>query len=253
MSGRTATITVLIAAALLVPVSGAAPLARSGPGQVALLEVYSSEGCSSCPPAEEWLTRLSTRPGLWTEVVPVVFHVDYWDALGWTDPLSARRFTERQQAQASAWGGEGGVYTPGFVLNGQEWRDWHRHDTARTATPRPTGILTIEQTGQGRFTVTFQPQAGGPPASSYTVHAALLGCGLVSNVTAGENAGRRLTHDFAVIDDAEETLQPAGDGRFTRDITFSRPSTLTPPRRAIAAWVSPIGHLEPLQAAGAYL
>ena len=71
----------------------AAPLAQSGPLKVALLEVYSSEGCSSCPPAEEWVSRLSHRSGLWSEFVPVVFHVDYWDSLGWKDALAERQFS----------------------------------------------------------------------------------------------------------------------------------------------------------------
>src|ERR1700733_854948 len=89
---------------------------ESGPSQVSLLELYTSEGCSSCPPAEAWLSALSQSPELWKAVVPVAFHVDYWDNLGWKDWFSSREFTQRQRRYAANWG-SGSVYTPAFILN----------------------------------------------------------------------------------------------------------------------------------------
>src|SRR6266704_4673726 len=73
---------------------------QSSGEQVALLELYTSEGCSSCPPAETWLSRLKESPGLWKDFVPVAFHVDYWDYLGWRDPWSSKTFIYRQHAYA---------------------------------------------------------------------------------------------------------------------------------------------------------
>jgi hypothetical protein len=100
----------------------AAPFSfKSGENQAALVELYTSEGCSSCPPAEAWLSRLKDGPGLWKEFVPVAFHVDYWDYLGWRDKWSAEAFSARQRAYASAWHNDN-IYTPGFILNGSEWR-----------------------------------------------------------------------------------------------------------------------------------
>lgn len=89
--------------------------------RVHLVELFTSEGCSSCPPADDWLRGLKTERGLWREFVPVAFHVDYWDNLGWPDRLASPRFTERQRAYAAAWRANT-VYTPGFVLDGREWR-----------------------------------------------------------------------------------------------------------------------------------
>ena len=80
-----------------------------------LLELYSSEGCSSCPPAEAWLGNLRETPGLWRDFVPVAFHVNYWDRLGWPDRFASKAFTDREYVYASAWG-SGTVYTPCFVL-----------------------------------------------------------------------------------------------------------------------------------------
>src|SRR5882724_9692041 len=103
---------------------------QSSQKQTTLLELYSSEGCSSCPPAETWFSRLKESPGLWKDFVPVAFHVDYWDYLGWRDPWSSKTFTDRQHAYARAWRSDS-VYTPGFVLNGKEWRTWSRSQSVR--------------------------------------------------------------------------------------------------------------------------
>src|SRR4051812_9133614 len=91
----------------------------SGQTRTHLLELYSSEGCSSCPPAEAWVGGLREAPGLWRDFVPVAFHVAYWDQLGWRDRFATPEFNARQYAYASAWGTES-VYTPEFVLDGAE-------------------------------------------------------------------------------------------------------------------------------------
>src|SRR3954471_82099 len=113
MSMRLMILSCLLAAAL-----GAAPARfASGETRTHVLELYSSEGCSSCPPAEAWLGSLRDAPGLLRDFVPVAFRVAYWDGLGWRDRFASKEFTARQYAYAAAWGSDG-VYTPGFVLNG---------------------------------------------------------------------------------------------------------------------------------------
>lgn len=96
-------------------------LLNRGPKKVQLLELFTSEGCSSCPPAEASLSRLVNDSRLWREFVPVAFHVDYWDRFGWKDPFASVEWTKRQQTYAENWKAET-VYTPAFVLNGREWR-----------------------------------------------------------------------------------------------------------------------------------
>ena len=86
-----------------------------------LIELYTSEGCSSCPPAEKWLSGFLKDPGLWTHRVPVAFHVDYWDRLGWKDKYASRENTLRQYRLRDE-GALKSIYTPGFLVNGQEWR-----------------------------------------------------------------------------------------------------------------------------------
>ena len=105
------------------PMSQAAPCtATSGAGTAALVELYTSEGCSSCPPADRWLASLGSRyPD--GNVVPLALHVDYWDYIGWKDPYAKREFSLRQrkfsQLQRMAL-----VYTPQVLLQGRDFRAW---------------------------------------------------------------------------------------------------------------------------------
>src|SRR5260370_30783575 len=87
--------------------------------QTVLLELFTSEGCSSCPPAESWLSQLKQKPGLWSDFVPVAFHFDYWDYLGWRDRWASQQFSDRQRGYASSCSNHS-VYTPRFVLHGNE-------------------------------------------------------------------------------------------------------------------------------------
>ena len=113
----------------------------SGENRVHLLELYSSEGCSSCPPAEEWLGALREAPGLWRDFIPIVFPVDYWDHLGWRDRYGRKAYTTRQYAYATQWRSNN-VYTPEFVLDGVEWRSAERGPLP--AATAHTGVLTVD-------------------------------------------------------------------------------------------------------------
>ncbi len=94
---------------------------ESKPVKTHLIELFTLEGCSSCPPAEAWLSRLKDNSRIWQDFVPMAFHVDYWDHLGWRDPYAAKAWTARQYAYSARWNSSS-VYTPGFVLDGREWR-----------------------------------------------------------------------------------------------------------------------------------
>src|SRR5947207_690518 len=115
---------------------------QSSENRVALLELFTSEGCSSCPPAETWLSGLRSSAGLWKEFVPVAFHVDYWDYLGWRDPWASAGFSDRQRAYAALWHSDS-TYTPGFVLNGKEWRPLLRPKDGPRSSRSKSGCLII--------------------------------------------------------------------------------------------------------------
>src|SRR5213083_577539 len=136
---------------------------QSSGKQTALIELYTSEGCSSCPPAETWLSRLKESPGLWKDFVPVAFHVDYWDYLGWRDPWAAKEFSDRQRAYARSWRG-GAVYTPGFVLNGKEWRDWSGLKDGLRPSGATAGLLRVSSSDITHWQVSFASSTPGEAA-----------------------------------------------------------------------------------------
>src|SRR2546422_1165393 len=181
---------------------------QSSGEQTALIELYTSEGCSSCPPAETWLSRLKASPGLWKDFVPLAFHVDYWDYLGWRDLWASKSFSDRQRAYAKQWRSDS-IYTPGFVLNGKEWRDWSGRKDGPKSGGAKAGVLTVISSDTNRWQVIFAP--ANTDGADYEVHAALLASGLSSDVKAGENRGRLLRHDFVVLTLVKAALVRSGD------------------------------------------
>src|SRR6267154_5087398 len=146
----------------------AAPLAAaprhftSGEGRTHLLELYTSEGCSSCPPAEAWLGDLRDAPGLWRDFVPVAFHVVYWDQLGWRDRFASKEYTARQYAYSAAWGSDT-VYTPGFVLDGAEWRRSGKPDrkSTRLNSSHPSisyAVFCLKKKKKNKYSTVLQTQ-----------------------------------------------------------------------------------------------
>jgi hypothetical protein len=214
----------------------------SGTGRTHLIELYTSEGCSSCPPAEKWLGELRAHPGLWRDFVPVAFHVNYWDKLGWPDRFASREFTQREYALAAAWNSES-VYTPCFALDGGEWRMRDSHEIP-AAGANSAGVLTVEYENDGTLRIAFAPSTHG----EYTVQAAILGGGIVSAVRAGENEGRTLHHDFIAL--ALKTA-PLRNGR--AELTLRVPAVADVPHHALAVWVTRTGELTPVQATGGWL
>jgi hypothetical protein len=229
---------------------GAAPLQFTSPEtRVTLLELYTSEGCSSCPPADRWLSGLRDDPRLWREVVPVAFHVDYWDAIGWPDRFASAAHSERQRTYARS-GHVGSVYTPGFVVDGREWRGWFRGGSPTIGGGARSGVLALEVDG-ARVSARYVPDAAADPAGPLELHVVRLGFGLVTEVAAGENSGRTLRHDFAVLDHRHVPL--ADDGEALRAALESPQPGRGAERYAIAAWVASRGDPAPLQAVGGWL
>lgn len=234
----------LLMTPLLMNAEPSAAVLQSGPEKVSLLELYTSEGCSSCPPAEKWLSGLKGSPRLWKDFAPVAFHVDYWDRLGWRDPFSDKAFSDRQTSYAESWHSEN-VYTPAFVLNGKEWLGWRLSQGGPGASRVQAGLLAVSGSEPGRWKVTFEPaQTNQGP---YEVHAALLANG-ISDVKAGENRGRHLEHDFAAVQFV--TVPMSRDHGVYRG-QFALP--LSPNRSAIAVWVTEREKLEAIQAVGGWI
>jgi hypothetical protein len=194
-------------AAALAPAQAADCSARSGPHTAALVELYTSEGCNSCPPADRWLQGLGARGYAPERVVPLSLHVNYWDYIGWKDPYAQQRFSDRQRRLAQVMRARI-VYTPQVLLQGRDFRSWHTGGSfdeavARiNARPPQASIALRLQGGRGdtldtRVSATLRDPAGQPEAVLYL---ASYENKLVSSVSAGENRGRTLQHDYVVFE-----------------------------------------------------
>ncbi len=175
--------------------------ANSGPQRVALLELYTSEGCSSCPPADRFLSGIASQGISPERMVPLALHVDYWDYIGWKDRFANPAFAARQRDLVRSAGGRT-VYTPQFMLNTRDYRAMRSDALARAVDEinrKPAGAdikLALKPLAKDsiEIAVTATPKTG----NNAMLYVALYQNDLSSEVRAGENSGVRLHHDYVV-------------------------------------------------------
>ena len=199
--------------------------AHSPAHRVALVELYSSEGCNSCPPADNWLSQWKNS-GATQSIVPLALHVDYWNSLGWTDRFSQHRFTERQQALTDLAGGHT-IYTPEIFVSGRELRSWSQRDSFESrigkvvAEPAQANVaLELKaQQAPGAFNVTAQFTSKlTDPAGQLEAYVAVYENSLSSQVGAGENSGVTLHHERVVRQWIGPVPLVAGNAQIRRDV-----------------------------------
>jgi hypothetical protein len=204
--------------------------AASSERTAAVIELYTSEGCDSCPPADRWLAGL--KPGN-ASPVALAFHVDYWDRLGWRDRFASAAYTKRQYLQASRRGGEV-VYTPQVLLQGRDFDAWRRGDAAAViaaAGARPARAkidLAVDSSTPDAVAIDLRvriPDARDRARALIAV--ALTQDGLSSEVKAGENAGKRLAHEH-VVRAFESGIAVGPDGELQRRLRFELPADRGP-------------------------
>jgi len=207
-----------------------------------LIALYTSEGCSSCPPADARLAGLLDHPQLWQRVVPLAFHVDYWDYLGWRDPFASAAFSQRQRDHYRA-GHLRSVYTPAWLVDGAEWRGYFQRQAWPQPTARDGGRLRAELDGT-RLHIRYSNAPGALDNRALSAHVAVLGFDLSSRVTAGENRGRRLAHQFVVTQ--QQTVAGRGEWWFDLHRTAGE-------RQALVVWIAAAQQAAPLQVVAGWL
>jgi hypothetical protein len=220
---------------------------------VALVELFTSEGCSSCPPADDVLNALAADArARGTPVYALAMHVDYWDSLGWPDPFASPQLTARQGDYARAFGRRG-LYTPQMVVGGTEEFTGSDDDRAREAVARALARSTSASLGarvraetSGELAVAYEARGAGAGAH---VYAALVEDGLVVHVRAGENANRSLRHDGVVRSLVSSALGETARG----ELRLRPPAGVVAARASVVAWVdvpaAPPGQGRPVVAA----
>ena len=174
--------------------------AKSPEHRVSLLELYTSEGCSSCPPADEFLSGLHSAGVTNNQLIPLAFHVTYWDYIGWKDPYASSEHDERQRNNTQYYEVKT-IYTPQFVFNGSDYRDYeHFSSNVRKA------ILQIAQVGltlkaknsEKQTRVELKTDLLKDDIDDVVFYIVLYENKLVSDVSEGENEGKTLHHDYVV-------------------------------------------------------
>lgn len=230
-----------LAATLIAPLAAwsatePACLAVSGPQRVPVIELYTSEGCSSCPPADQWLSRLRGQP-----VVAQAFHVAYWDYIGWKDRFASPLHEQRQRALARA-DGSGGVYTPQVRRDGLDWPAWRHQPLASQRPAAARASIELRRVeGAQRFEARVRP---GPGVTGWTAYWTVTEDAHGSQVRAGENDGAYLQHDFVVRQYVPLSRPQQGEQTLTLHAWPAQPQH---PRR-INLVVSAVESGEPLQA-----
>ncbi len=226
--------TLMLSAAIAAGLAGTSYAAScektSGPGTAAVLELYTSEGCSSCPPADKWLSGVSRAGG---EVVPLGFHVDYWDYIGWKDEFASAAYSQRQK-DVNAAAKNRVIYTPQVMLNGRDYRDWDDldspHDLAKVQkTPAKAQLRISLQPGANALAA--QVEASVPNAADRggaALYLALTQNNLVTPVKAGENRGVTLHHDNVVREwIGPIALDASGKAQVSRELKLPKGAKLS--------------------------
>ncbi len=224
-----------------------APQTFSSSGsKVSLLELYTSEGCSSCPPAEGWLNNFQQDKRLWKEFIPVAFHVDYWNYIGWSDRFSSSVYSLRQKKYA-AQNIVSAVYTPGVVLDGKEWRGWRFKRPLNLDKTKQVGRLTVD-VDSDQVSSRFTTEQNNKQAFLNTV---ILGFDLTTVVQAGENKGKELQHDFVVLGYERKAMKKTKNG-YSLSSKMPEQSEISE-KKGLAVWVDYEDDFRPVQATGGWL
>ena len=196
--------------------------ARSAATAAPVVELYTSEGCSSCPPADKWLSRLKADPS----VVALAFHVDYWDRLGWKDRFASPAYTQRQ-AQQQVTSGARFSYTPQVLIDGVDRPDWPGATSALTASRRPVAAVAVQLARDATgYVATVAPAANAP--AQLAAYWAVTEQGHRSAVKAGENEGASLAHDYVVREYRPVAAWAAGPIAVPRMLHFEPAGTADP-------------------------
>jgi hypothetical protein len=206
-------------------------LAREFPGSnahikpasqgVVVMELFTSQGCSSCPPADEILGKYAIIEN--PNIIPLAFHVDYWNYIGWRDPFSKKEFTQRQNNYSKKLG-LNTVYTPQMIINGQYQMTGNKAADIENRVQQELKISAfgtikigeVKQIGSGKLNISY---ACSNFATGNVVNVALVKKKMITNIKRGENEGRKLAN-YNIVIDYNQFNTASGEVNITTDAAF---------------------------------
>lgn len=170
---------------------------KSGENKVTLIELYTSQGCSSCPPADKWLSQLKSDDKLFKTFIPLAFHVTYWDFIGWKDVFATKLNDNRQRNYSKKVWKKNSVYTPQFIIDTKEYKQWFYDKKFPILSNAYAGNL--KATFEKNKNLTIEYFNKNIENKNVFVNIALLGFDYNIDIKSGENKSKILNHDFVVL------------------------------------------------------
>lgn len=215
--------------------------------KVNLIELYTSQGCSSCPPADKWLSKLKNHPKLFKDFIPLAFHVTYWDFIGWKDVFANKLNDNRQRYYSSRVWKKNSVYTPQFIINAKEYRKWFEDQSFPNLDNSYGGKLKVHISNNIARSSYFNKLV---KDEKVFLNIAILGFSYSINIKKGENKYKTLEHDFVVLEHIQKFAN-IKDNKLNLDIKIPKIDKDNK-TKAIAVWISD-KNSKILQATGAYI
>ena len=221
---------------------------KSGENKVTLLELYTSQGCSSCPPADKWLSDLKKEKTLFKEFIPLAFHVTYWDYIGWRDVFASGLNDRRQRTYSKEVWKKNSVYTPQFVVDTKEYRQWFNNKSLPKFSNQYAGNLEVTLSEDNDLKISYFNK--NIKNKDVIINIVIEGFNYAIPIKRGENSHKVLHHDFVVLKHIQKK-STIKNNHLTYNVKLPNIVDATE-QKALVVWVSDKQHNQ-LQAVGNYI
>ena len=223
-------------------------LFESKESKVNIIELYTSQGCSSCPPADKWLSKLKHNDKLFKDFIPMAFHITYWDFIGWKDVFAKKLHDNRQRYYSSKVWKKNSVYTPQFIIDAKEYRKWFTNQSFPSFEKKYGGNLKVNFNDENKLEVSYYNK--NIKDEKIYLNIAILGFDYEIDIKKGENKYKKLEHDFVVLNHIQKFAEMK-DNKLeikTKILPFKEKNR----KYALAIWLNSYDSTI-LQATGGYL
>jgi hypothetical protein len=221
---------------------------KSGENKVTLMELYTSQGCSSCPPADKWLSNLIKEETLFKKFIPLAFHVSYWDYIGWNDIFATKINDNRQRTYSKEVWKKNSVYTPQFIIDTKEYRQWFKTKDLPSFSNNYAGNLEVNLDKINNIKINYSNK--NIQNKDVIINIALLGFNYSIPIKSGENSHKILKHDFVVLQHIQKSSKIRNNKLEYKTKLLTKKDSKR--KEALVVWISDRNHNQ-LQAVGNYI